>query len=434
MTKLTRRRMLRHAGLAGMAVWTANAAGARGNGRSPNEKLNIAVVGIGGRGAVNLDAVAGENIVALCDVDERRAGDGFGKFSRARKYHDFRKMFTEMDKQIDAVVVSTPDHTHAVAAAMAIRMGKHCYCEKPLTHSVHESRLLTELAARNKLATQLGTQRHAFDNFGRAVGVIRSGTIGEVRECHVWIGGNRGGGERPADKPPVPAHLEWDLWLGPAPYRPYHSDYAPYRWRFWWDFGTGETGNMGCHLLDQPFTALALRYPTTVTADGPPVHPETTPRSMRVRYEFPARGKLPPLVLHWCHGTAPSLLQRYEGASSWQGNGILFVGKEGALLANTHTWKLLPESKFADLQPTEPPTPEHTPSQHYQEWIMACKTGSRTSCSFDYAGPLTETVLLGNVAYRVGKAFRWDAENLTAIDCPEADKYIHPEYRKGWTL
>ncbi len=260
MTKLTRRRMLRHAGLAGMAVWTANAADARGSGRSPNEKLNVAVVGIGGRGKVNLDAVAGENIVALCDVDKRRAGDGFGKFPRARKYHDFRKMLAEMDKQVDAVVVSTPDHTHAVVAAMAMQMGKHCYCEKPLTHSIHESRTLAKLAMRNKLATQLGIQRHAFENFDRAVGVIRSGTIGAIRECHAWIGGNRGGGERPADTPHVPAHLKWDLWLGPAPYRPYHSAYAPYRWRFWWDFGTGETGNVGCHLLDQRLTIRRYHF------------------------------------------------------------------------------------------------------------------------------------------------------------------------------
>ena len=413
---------------------------ARGAGTSPNERLGVACIGVGGRGAVNLEAVGGENVVALCDVDEKRAGGAFDRFPRAKKFHDFRKMLAELDKQIDAVVVSTPDHTHAVAAVAAMRMGKHCYCEKPLTHSVYESRVMAELAAQKKLATQLGTQRHCWQNHRRVVELVRSGTIGPVRECHVWIGGSRGGGERPTQSPPVPPHLEWDLWLGPAPKRPYHPVYAPYGWRFWWDFGTGETGNLGCHSLDSPFEALSLGSPTAVEAEGPPVHPETTPQWMRVRYEFPARGDLPPLVLHWSHGRRPSELLEEKERAKWR-SGMLFIGQKGTLLADLFTWKLLPESRFPNLHPAKAPKPkafgfswEPDSSGHYREWIRACKTGGPTSCGFGYSGPLTETVLLGNVAYRAGERFQWAAKGLKAVNCPKAEALIRREYRKGWSL
>ena len=278
-SRLSRRRVLQNAALAGVGVWGYGRK-VRAQQNAPNNKLNVAVIGVGARGRANLMAVAreNENIVALCDVDEQRAGDAFDKFPKAKKYHDFRKMLDEMDKQIDAVVVSTPDHTHAVSSAMAMRMGKHCYCEKPLSHSVHESRVMAELAAEKKLVTQMGTQHHARSSHRRVVELIRSGAIGPVRECHVWIGGSRGGGEHPTDTPPVPHHLKWDLWLGPRPYRPYHPDYVPYKWRFWWDFGTGETGNNGCHIMDIAFWALDLRHPISIEAEGPPVHTETSPR------------------------------------------------------------------------------------------------------------------------------------------------------------
>jgi len=286
-------------------AWLAGR-GSRAARLSPNDKLNLACVGAGGRGAANLDAVKGENIVALCDVDEQRAGRTFDQYLRAQKFQDFRRMLDLLDRQIDAVVVSTPDHTHAVAGVQAMQMGKHCYCEKPLAHSVYEARVMAELAADKRLATQLGTQRHCWDNFARVVQLIQSGTIGPVRQCHVWIGGNRGGGRRPAEMPPIPPHLNWDLWLGPAPERPYHAVYAPYGWRFWWDFGTGETGNLGCHHLDLAFQALNLQHPLTVEAEGPPVDAETTPPWMSVRYEFAARGRLPPLTLTWQHGRKPA--------------------------------------------------------------------------------------------------------------------------------
>ncbi|MGD8239869.1 MAG: Gfo/Idh/MocA family oxidoreductase, partial [Armatimonadota bacterium] len=259
MTKqMNRRTMLRDTALAGVGVWAVGRNAWAENG-SPNAKLDVAVIGIGGRGRTNVNAVAGENIVALCDVDDERAGDAYEKFPKARKYYDLRRMLEEMGEQIDAVVVATPDHTHAVAAAMALRMGKHCFCEKPLTHSVNESRRLTELAQEQEVATQIGTQRHANSNVHRVVEIVRSGAIGPVRDVRVWKGGSRGMPEIPTDTPPVPAHLRWDLWLGPAPYRPYHPAYAPYKWRFWWDFGTGETGNWGCHLMDIPYWALDLR-------------------------------------------------------------------------------------------------------------------------------------------------------------------------------
>jgi len=434
-SRLARRSMLRGALTAGAWIVGRHAAG-----RSPNDKLNIAYIGVGGRGVANIESIEGENVVALCDVDDRRAGNVFQRFPQARKYHDFRRMLDEMDRQIDAVVVSTPDHTHAVAAMAAMHRGKHCYCEKPLSHSVYEARAMAELATRRKLATQLGIQRHVWPNFRRVVQLIRQGTIGPVSQCHIWIGGSRGGGERPTESPAVPAHLKWDLWLGPAPQRSYHPAYAPYGWRFWWDFGTGETGNMGCHILDLAFSALDLKYPTSIEAQGPPVHPETTPKAMSVRYEFSARGQQPPLVLTWVHGKAPVHLvpQSLLAGLPW---GLVFVGTRGMLLTGLYWYRLLPEQEFADLQPTRSPHPkangygpEVDSRPHYQQWIAACKTGSSTSCHFGYAAPLTETVLLGNVAYRTGQRLLWDAERMRATNCPSAENFLRRQYREGWTL
>jgi predicted dehydrogenase len=441
--RLNRRRMLQGTVLAGMGLLVCR--GGQAGESSPNEKLNVAFIGVGGRGRTNLDTVAshGENIVALCDVDEQRAGDAFVSYPKARKYHDFRKMLSEMDGRIDAVVVSTPDHTHAVACAMAMKMGKHCYCEKPLTRTIAESRALAELSTERDLATQLGIQRHCWENYYRPVELVRAGTIGQVRECHVWISGNRGGGERPRQAPPIPPHLKWDLWLGPAQERPYHPAYVPYSWRFWWDFGTGETGNLGCHILDLPFKALSLGPPATVVATGPKVHPETTPRSINVRYEFPARGDLPPLTLTWRHGTKPATLATHVDPADWRW-GVLFVGSRGMLLADLFHWKLLPESQFRDHPSAKWPKrkgeeqgryEEWDAGDHYREWITACKTGSPTARSFDYGGALTEMVLLGNVAYRAGTQLEWDAASLIPKNCStEAEHYINPPYRQGWTL
>ncbi len=437
MPQRTRREVLQTMVVTG--AWVAGR-GLRAAGDSPNEKLNLACIGVGGRGAANLDAVKGENVVALCDVDQQRAGSVLDQYPRARKFLDFRRMLDELDRQIDAVVVSTPDHTHAVSAIQAMQMGKHCYCEKPLAHSVHETRVMADLAARTKLATQMGIQRHCWDNFARVVELIQTGTIGPVRECHVWIGGNRGGGRRPTETPPVPPHLNWDLWLGPAPQRPYHPVYAPYGWRFWWDFGTGETGNLGCHHLDLPFQALNLKHPLTIEAEGPPVDPETTPPWMSVRYTFAARGSLPPLVLTWQHGKKP-LGALPESELAPFRTGMLFVGDKGLLLADLYKWKLWPEAQFSHLRQPAVAAPaaagftlEPASVPHYQEWLAACKSGSPTSCHFGYGGPLTELVLLGNAAYRTGEKLDWDAQNLRAVNCPKADQFLRRESRQGWTL
>ena len=361
-------------------------------------------------------------------MDERRAASSFEKFPSAEKFRDYRRMLGDLDRRIDAIVVSTPNHVHAPASVMAMRMGKHCYCEKPLAHSVAEARLAAHVAAEQKVATQMGTQIHASDNYRRIVELIRAGAIGAVRECHCWLPGGGAAGDRPQETPPVPAELDWDLWLGPAPNRPYHPCYVPHDWHFWWDFGGGAFGNMGCHYLDLAFWALDLRHPLTVEASGPPPHLESTPAWQHVRYEFPARGDAPPLTLTWTHGeTAPALFREHQ-VPEWAWG--VFVGSKGLLLANYDRRMLWPEQAFAGVVP---PEPSIAPSVgHHQEWIAACKTGSPTSCSFDYSGAVTETVLLGNVAYRVGQKLEWDAPHMKFTNCPPAHDYLQRAYRPGW--
>ncbi len=405
-----------------------------GNSRSAraywaNEKLDLAIIGAGGRGAANLAEVAGENIVALCDVDERKAADAFARYPDARKYHDYRRLFDELEDQIDAAVVSTPNHHHAPATLMALRRGKHVYCEKPGAHSVYEARVATTVAAEQGVATQLGTQIHASDNFRRIVELIRGGAIGEVGECHLWLRSGRGGrGDRPTDTPPVPEGLHWDLWLGPAPYRPYHPVYA--NGHSWWDFGGGELGNMGCHYFDLAFWALDLCYPESIEAEGPPPHPESTPERLHVRYRFPARGEMPPATLTWTHGVEPPPLFAEHEFPDWAWG--VFVGSEGMLLASYPQRMLWPAEEFADYQPPEPSIPSSI--GHHAEWILACKTGSATSCHFGYSGPLTEAVLLGNVAYRSGTRIEWDGANLEVTNAEAANDFLRREYRAGWTL
>jgi len=429
--KLTRREMLRNTAWAGFGIWTLsqNAAGAPS--RSPNEKLNIAGIGVGGQGAWNMGNCAGENVVALCDVDERRAKGSFERFPGAKKYRDFRKLLDEMGNQIDAVLVATPDHTHAPAALAAMAMGKHCYCEKPLAHTVGEVRRMIELASKNKLATQMGTQIHAGANYRRVVELVQSDAIGPVGEVHVWHPVSYGGDGRPKDTPPIPPELDWDLWLGPAPRRPYHPCYLPGTWRSWWDFGSGGWDVFGCHYMDLPFWALKLRHPAAVETEGPSLHPERTSPGLIVRYEFPARGDLPPVKMTWYDGgKRPGFLAERK-IPPW-GAAVLFIGQKGMLIADYGKHKLLPEDQYAGFPRPDPTIPDSI--GHHAEWFQACKTGSPTTCHFDYSGTLAEAVLLGNVAHRVGKKLQWDHVHLKAVGCPEADPFIHKSYREGWKL
>ncbi|MDP6544603.1 MAG: Gfo/Idh/MocA family oxidoreductase [Phycisphaerae bacterium] len=433
----TRRGFL--AGSAAAALVAASGPMVSGKTSSPNEKLDIAVIGVGGRGGANLGGVRSQNIVALCDVDANRLAGAARGLPKAAKFADFRKMLDKMHKQIDAVVVSTPDHTHAPAAAMAMRLGKHCYCEKPLTHTVGECRTLIELAAKNKLVTQMGTQIHANSNYRRVVEIVQSGMIGSVGKVHVWHTVSYGVKGRPKPTPPVPGHLSWDLWLGPARDRPYHPSYLPGRWRGWREFGTGGIGDFGCHYMDLPFWALKLRHPTSVEAEGPAQHAESTPRWLKIIYQFPARdgGKLAPVTMTWSDGgrkpagLAELLAPLGPSAKKWS-CGILFVGDKGMVLANYNSLILLPKEKFATVKRPARTIPASI--GHHREWFEACKRGGATTCNFDYSGTLTEAVLLGVVAYRTGEKINWDAKALKAVNCPKADDFLRKEYRKGWTL
>ncbi len=403
--------------------------------KSPNEKLNIVAVGTGNRARADIDGVASENIVALCDVDANILGRAAENYSSARTYRDFRVMLEREAEKIDAVVIGTPDHSHAPDAAMALRLGKHVYCEKPLTHTVFEARTLAELAKKNRLVTQMGTQIHAGDNYRRVVELVQTGAIGKVREAHVWVSVSYGGA-RFTTGSPVPKQLDWDLWLGPAPERPYSEGVHPNYWRYFWNYGTGVLGDFGCHYMDLVHWALDLRHPTTIAAEGPPVDPVGTPPWLIVRYEYPARAELPPVKLTWYDGgRRPELLgelrDRHGKPLDWK-SGQLFVGEEGMIISDYGRHMLLPADKFADYKRPESFIPKSV--GHHREWIEAIKNCATTTCNFDYSGALVEAVLLGNVAYRSGQTIEWDAEHLTVRNSREAQQLIHKEYRKGWTL
>jgi predicted dehydrogenase len=427
--RVTRRDFLRVSTVAGAAAF---AVPALVHARSPNEKLNVAVIGVGRHGVKQLDAAGRlENVVAVCDTDEQTLGHTAQGYPKAKTYYDFRKMLGELEKSIDAVMVSTPDHTHAPISAMAMRMGKHCYCEKPLTHDVYEARTLTQLAKQKNLVTQMGTQMHACQNYRRVVELIRAGTIGPVTEARLWFGKSWGTGVRPRETQEPPKHLHWDLWLGPAPFRPYNPCYLPGSWRCWWDFGNGTFGDMSCHIMDLAFWALDLRHPSSIEAEGPPVDAEGTPTKLTVRYEFPARGQQPPVKLTWCDGDQrPDFLTGVELPS--EPIGVLFKGRDGLLWAGYDSRQLYPKEKFKGFKAPPPSIPDSV--GHHEEFFRACKTGGPTTCNFDYSGALTEAALLGTVAYRVGKRLEWDADSLKAVNCPQADRYLRRPYRDGWTL
>jgi len=440
---VTRRRF--HKLLAGAAAG-AVAAPALLRGQNLNDKMNIAVIAAGGRGRANTRGCASENIVALCDVDEKRLDQAAESFPQARKEVDFRKLF-DRPQEFDAVLVSTCEHTHALATMMALRHKKHVYCEKPLTHDVWEARQIRLAAAEAGVTTQMGIQIHAGENYRRVVEIIQSGAIGAVSEAHVWVSrawgwqseeaAQRNGDrvyvtERPTEAMPVPEGLHWDLWIGPAPYRPFHEVYYPGpKWYRWWDFGNGTMSDLGSHWNDLPFWALKLDYPRTIEAGGSPPHAEIAPASMWAAYEFGPRGDLPAVRMTWYQGEEKPAIWKEGGIPQW-GNGHLFIGSKGMLLSDYGKYVLLPEKEFAGYQPPEPFVPRV--ESHHKEWLDACKSGTESSANFEYSGWLTEANHLGNVAYRAGKKLQWDPEKLSATNAPEADRFIRCEYREGWKL
>ena len=416
--------------------------------RNLNEKLNIAMIGIGNRGSSNIKQFPSDNIVALCDVNKKRLDFASSLYPNARRATDFRKLFDHQN-EFDAVVVSTPEHTHAFATLPALQLGKHVYCEKPLTYNIEEARII-RMAARNaKVTTQMGTHNHANNNYRRVVELIQSGAIGAVRECHVWHSRAWGWHEneqaardakdrfivirKPKKSQPVPAGLNWDLWQGPAPARPFHNDYfeGPL-WYRWWDFGNGTMSDLGSHLVDLPFWALKLEAPLTVEAKGPSPDSDMAPASMQATYEYGARGTLPPVNLTWYQGLEKPKIWKQKGIPQWS-YGHLFIGDKGMLLSDYRRHVLLPEEKFADFKGPDPFIPRS--SSHFDDWTNACKGGAPTLSNFEYAGLLTEANHLGNVAYRSGKKIQWDTKEMRATNAPDAEQFIkRREYRKGWTL
>ncbi|MDE2956732.1 MAG: Gfo/Idh/MocA family oxidoreductase [Bacteroidota bacterium] len=447
--------------------------------RAPSDQLNIAAVGAGGRGQNVLEGASGfneedgstlDNVVALADVDDARAADSFERYSGAKRYRDFRVMLDEMHHSIDAVAISTPDHMHAVAAMAAMQLGKHVYVEKPLTHDVYEARKLTEAARQYGVVTQMGNQGNSGEGIRQVCEWIWSGAIGDVTEVHTWT--NRPvwpqGLIRPSETPPVPASLDWDLWLGTAPERPYHPNYLPFSWRGWWDFGTGALGDMACHVVDPAYKALKLGYPSSVEASAtvitenwrPIPNHESAPLSSIIHFEFPAREGMPPIRLSWYDGglMPPRPDELTDGESLSAGGGCLFMGSEGKILCETYGANptLLPTSRMDDFEAPSQTLPrvEGGTGGHQRVWVEACKGGPACSSNFDYAGPFTEMVLLGNLAlrsfmhsemrtmpngrsrpvYTGRKKLKWDGDAMRVTNYDPANAFVRRDYRGSWAL
>jgi predicted dehydrogenase len=465
-SKLSRRQFLSSTtlGAAALLVFPSILPSVRGA-NAPNQKLNLAGIGIGGQGAHDLAQMESENIVALCDVDKNHGARVFRKYPKAKQFTDYRRLLDEM-KEIDGVVIATPDHHHAFAAMEAIKRGKHVYCEKPLTHSVWEARQVTQAARQAKVVTQMGNQGQASPETRRLSEAVWAGAIDNVTEVHIWTDRpSRGlfdeywpqGLARPKDTPPAPATLDWDLWLGPAPQRPYNPAYLPFVWRGWWDFGTGALGDIGCHSMDPVFRALKLGAPLSVQAASTRVNEETFPLGSMVTWQFPARPaapqpinchirglkgahagavKMPPCKLVWYDGgLRPPRPDGLPEGTQMGGNGRLLIGDKGFMLGNA----VYPKSRAKVLdhvQGTIPPS-----AGHYKEWIEACKGGPPAGSNFDWAGPLAEAVLLGNVALRVQLRedltlckLLWDPAALKFTNLAEANRFLRRDYRAGWTL
>ena len=417
-------------------------------------KLRIAGIGVGGRGASDLRGVESENIVALCDADLNRARDTIKKYSDAKVYRDFRKMLDKEARNIDAVVIGAPDHIHAPASIMAMKMGKHVYCEKPMAHTIYEARRMTEVAKETGVVTQMGNQGHAGEGLRLYKEYIQDGALGEIKEVHVWSD-RAGTAERPwwpqgIDRPkgsiPVPKGLDWDLWLGPARWRPYakfpdgrggEAPYCPFNWRGWWDFGCGAIGDMAVHNADPAFFALDLGAPTAVEAETSGVNDETLPVWNIIRFDFPAKGNRPAIKLTWYDGgKLPPKPRDLEEGLRLGGNGILFVGEKCSLLGGGHagTPRIIPEIKRKEY--SRPPKTLSRSPGHHKEWIEACKAGKPEDAKsgFWYAGPFVEALLVGNLAVRLKTRVEWDAKTMRSPNCPEADNYVTKFYRVGWTV
>lgn len=422
--------------------------------RNPSEKLNVAHVGVGGMvGDFHLQGSATENKLGLCDIDDDILNKASAAWPTAKRYADWRVMLDELGDQLDGVIITAPDHVHACAATAFMDRGIHCYCEKPLAHDIWQIRQMQKKAKEKNLITQMGTQVHASSNYRRAVELVQSGAIGKVSDVQVWCGVVWGG--QPATKLNVlpPKSVHWDLWIGPAPMRSYQPCYLSgnrdaYRrlecdidvpktcylsgnWRCWWDFGAGGIGDMGCHLIDLPFWALGLTYPKTIESSSPQaVDADHCPKDLVCKYTF-TQSDGSPLTLTWSDGDLrPEILKKWGIPE--KSYGILFVGAEGALYVNYAEHFLLPRDKFADFKTPEATIPD-SPG-HHAEWFNAIRSGKRTTCDFDYSGKVSETILLGTFAYRAGKKLEYDAETMTAANCPEADRYFKQPYRNGWGL
>jgi predicted dehydrogenase len=442
--RTNRRRFLQTSALTGIGFWVAGGVSAQES-KSPNEKIAMASIGIGGKGSSDSDDAGNfGRMVAICDVDENTLNSAGGKrFPKAKRYTDFRKMLDEMGNRIDAVTVSTADHTHAPAALMAMRMGKHCFCQKPLTHSIYEARLMAQVARDQKVATQMGNQGTAESRLRKTAAIVRSGVLGPIKEVHVWT--NRPiwpqGGERP--KPvPCPPHLKWDLWLGPAPERPYGNGYHPFSWRGWWDFGTGALGDMACHTVNMPFMALNLRDPTAVQAETSGHNKDSYPKWSIITFDFPALGDRSALKLVWYDGGKRVNKDLLDG-KPLADSGSLVIGEKGKLYApGSHAGGFGPDALPVHLLggPVEPKVKWVESPGHFAEWVRAIKGGEPAMSNFpDYAGALTETMLLGNLAVWVaasgkGEKVEWDAKNLKSTNVAGLEPIVKPTYRAGYTL
>jgi predicted dehydrogenase len=439
--KSTRRQFLQTAALATSAISIVprHVLGGPGQ-KAPSEKLNIAGVGVGGMGSGDVRAVAGENIVALCDVDQHALERNLKDHPKAKPYSDFRKML-DTQKDIDAVVVATPDHNHAVVSITAMRMGKHVHCQKPLTHSVYEARLMAKVAQESKVATQMGNQGQASEAARVLCETIWGGSLGTVREVHA--GSNRyppispRGIRRPTETPPVPSNLDWNLWLGPAAERPYHPTYHPFAWRGWWDFGTGVLGDIGCHQLSAVFKALKLGHPTSVEASSsnqqcpPEIANETAPMSSITRWEFPAEANRAAVTITWWDGgLKPPCPEEFEPSRKFaEDDWLLIIGDKGKM----YNYEIIPKARAKEIG--APPRVLARSPGHYVEWIDACKGGKPAGSNFiDHAAHLAEVVLLGNIAIRTKEKLLWDGPNLRCTNSEAANLLINPPYRAGWSL